>query len=777
MTVVDRWRSDPARRGFVSAGRLYVVSAGTVRAFGASGAAANDALTLHEPSRGAVAFIADHPAAGQLVGLEGRGVFSVRDGAWRPVAAGAGALLARDLTDARALADGSVAIASASAGIIRLSPALDFDGVLARAEGLPTTHVEALVEDDDGGLWALGPSSLARLDYGTALTRIDERLGLEGTVNGVTRHRGRLHVLTSSGLYVVERRPGQPLRAVAVPGVPARAWSALEAHGRLLVATASGVVEAAPGRVTVVPGTERLSSYALAPVAADPDRVLVGSRTGLAVLLHGPAGWRVERHVPAAPRYVRSIVSRPGGVVFVGTTFDGVVRLSLGEAAPVRLCEGETTLADVGGVIHVLSTDVPSLTALDEATGALQPLGRGRVAVPAGSVRFAFHPSGALWMSGRGVVVEDTGGARPLLDRSLTIQALDIDVDGVVWLGGATGLWRYVDRGAPARPLRAPTLEHAYVNGRLVPLAGPDGQTVALPAGIERLRIAFSPNTFAATAVTDFKLEPLDAEWMPAQGGRAPEYTSLPAGRYRLRLRSTQGSRQAESAWTFRVLPPWYRAPWMYAAGVVGGTGLLMLLGHLHARRLQRRAQDLERAVVAQTAALQEANRRLAELASRDELTGLHNRRRFEETLASEWARARRQRAPVALVLVDIDYFKTLNDTLGHMAGDRALKAVASVIERAARRPGDAAARYGGDEFAVLLPGGSADRVHELAEDIRTAVEALRLPHPGHPLGHVTVSVGVAAVPAADGDEPTVVDEADRALYRAKAGGRNAVAA
>jgi diguanylate cyclase (GGDEF)-like protein len=130
----------------------------------------------------------------------------------------------------------------------------------------------------------------------------------------------------------------------------------------------------------------------------------------------------------------------------------------------------------------------------------------------------------------------------------------------------------------------------------------------------------------------------------------------------------------------------------------------------------------------------------------------------------------------VALVLVDIDLFKTLNDSLGHMAGDRALKAVASVIERAARRPADAAARYGGDEFAVLLPGGRAERASELAEEIRTAVEALALPHPGHPLGHVTVSVGVAAAAAGDG-EPTLVDDADRALYRAKAGGRNAVAA
>jgi diguanylate cyclase (GGDEF)-like protein len=773
--VVDRWRSDPARRLFVSAGRIYVVSQGAVRAFDPSGQRAEDAITSRE-HRGGVTVIVDHPAAGQIVALDGQGLFAVRDGTWRPVAPDA-APLRRHLTDARTLDDGSVAVASASDGVLRLSPDLTFDGALSRAEGLPSSHVEALAVDEDGGLWAVAPSSLARIDFGTALTRIDERLGLEGTVNRVVRHRGRLHVLTSSGLYVVDRRPGHPLRATLVPGVPARAWSALAAGERLLVATASGVFDVGPDGSHLVPGTRRVSAYVLDSVAGDPARVLVGSRTGLGVLVRDGGGWRLERSLPDAPRYVRSIVSRPGGIVFVGSTFDGVVRLSLAGEPPVTVCGGETTIRDVDGVIHVLSTDVPSLTVLDEASGTLKALRRGRVVVPPGSVRFAFHPGGALWVSGRGAVVDEPGrGSRPLLDPSVSIQALDIDADGVVWLGGPSGLWRFADRATRPAPLRAPTLSRVHVNGRLVPTSGPDGGPVDLPFGIERLHVTFSPNTFAAAALTDFKLEPFDGEWMPARGAQAPEYTSLPEGVYRLRLRSTQGSQQAESTWTFRVLPPWYRSPWMYLGWVVAGVALLMALGHLHTRRLQRRARDLERAVVEQTAALQQANRRLAELASRDELTGLYNRRRFEETLATEWARARRDGSPVALVLVDIDLFKTLNDSLGHMAGDRALKAVASVIERAARRPADAAARYGGDEFAVLLPGGRAERASELAEEIRTAVEALALPHPGHPLGHVTVSVGVAAAAAGDG-EPTLVDDADRALYRAKAGGRNAVAA
>lgn len=218
-------------------------------------------------------------------------------------------------------------------------------------------------------------------------------------------------------------------------------------------------------------------------------------------------------------------------------------------------------------------------------------------------------------------------------------------------------------------------------------------------------------------------------------------------------------------------------APWAYVFEGLGGVVVVLGLSRWHTRQLDRRSEELERAVIEKTAELQAANQRLAALAWRDELTSLHNRRRFDDALAEEWARARRTGAPIALMLVDIDHFKRLNDSLGHRAGDRALKTVAAVVERCARRPCDVAARYGGDEFAVLLPGGRWEHVHALAEEIREAVEALSLPHPGHPLGTVTVSVGVTAVPAPEAIEPPLVDAADRALYRAKAAGRNAVAA
>jgi len=174
--------------------------------------------------------------------------------------------------------------------------------------------------------------------------------------------------------------------------------------------------------------------------------------------------------------------------------------------------------------------------------------------------------------------------------------------------------------------------------------------------------------------------------------------------------------------------------------------------------------------------ALRSANETLERLANVDSLTGLANRRRFDERLDEELGRVRRGGGVVSLVLLDVDYFKTFNDTYGHPAGDECLRRVASVLRTFTRRAGEVAARYGGEEFAMILPGTPHDGALEAAEHFRAAVAALAIPHALNPAGHVTVSLGVATVEGADSvDHATVVEAADSALYRAKSGGRNRV--
>ncbi|WP_459676905.1 sensor domain-containing diguanylate cyclase [Acidisoma sp. 7E03] len=171
------------------------------------------------------------------------------------------------------------------------------------------------------------------------------------------------------------------------------------------------------------------------------------------------------------------------------------------------------------------------------------------------------------------------------------------------------------------------------------------------------------------------------------------------------------------------------------------------------------------------------ANARLAELARTDPLTGLLNRRGFDENLGREWRRCRRAGRPISLIMLDADAFKPYNDHFGHQAGDQVLRAIAECILSCIRRPGDIAARYGGEEFAVVLPDTGRTGGMQVAEAIRTAIEALDISHaPGR--SRMTVSVGLAyAEPGPDGSADALLTVADAALYDSKANGRNRVSA
>ncbi|OBX20814.1 hypothetical protein A9995_03805 [Erythrobacter sp. QSSC1-22B] len=175
-------------------------------------------------------------------------------------------------------------------------------------------------------------------------------------------------------------------------------------------------------------------------------------------------------------------------------------------------------------------------------------------------------------------------------------------------------------------------------------------------------------------------------------------------------------------------------------------------------------------------AELGEANALLAKQATTDPLTGLSNRRLFDDCLQKEWARAEREGSPVALIAIDIDHFKKYNDSFGHPAGDECLKQVAQAIGGTCREI-DIAARTGGEEFALLLPGIDAAGAAIVAERVRTAIEALGIEHP-HPEHRViTISLGVAAAsPSETGDAAALIRAADRALYRVKATSRNGIA-
>jgi diguanylate cyclase (GGDEF)-like protein len=189
------------------------------------------------------------------------------------------------------------------------------------------------------------------------------------------------------------------------------------------------------------------------------------------------------------------------------------------------------------------------------------------------------------------------------------------------------------------------------------------------------------------------------------------------------------------------------------------------------------RIVELQQELAARVGELEDLNRQLRGLSSRDGLTGIPNRRHFDAELEKEWRRALRGKALLSLIMVDIDFFKRYNDTYGHLEGDSCLQSVSKTLGGVCRRAGDLVARYGGEEFGALLPSTDLAGAVTVAENMRGAVEALRLPHGSSEASDVvTVSLGAASVvPDATLSPKDLIDASDQALYWAKNEGRNRV--
>lgn len=225
------------------------------------------------------------------------------------------------------------------------------------------------------------------------------------------------------------------------------------------------------------------------------------------------------------------------------------------------------------------------------------------------------------------------------------------------------------------------------------------------------------------------------------------------------------------------ILSEWQHSTLLMTGATVLVVLLLAGVGARLVRQIMIRDQ-LEAELRIAEEHLQERNQALTVLATRDGLTGLANRRHFEETLRLELKRAGRTGAPLSLVLLDVDFFKKYNDLYGHVAGDDCLRQVAAALRDGLARPNDLAARYGGEEFAIVLPATGQVGARYLAERLRVAIMDLGIAHAGNPPGVVTISAGTCswhAAPGQDDDAEAFVRRADALLYRAKAEGRNRV--
>lgn len=192
--------------------------------------------------------------------------------------------------------------------------------------------------------------------------------------------------------------------------------------------------------------------------------------------------------------------------------------------------------------------------------------------------------------------------------------------------------------------------------------------------------------------------------------------------------------------------------------------------------RAMQRIMQMRQSLLVMARKLDNANQELKRLSALDGLTGVPNRRHFDEVLDREWRRAMRQGEELAVIMCDIDFFKHYNDHFGHLAGDDCLRRVAQALLGTLDRGGDQLARYGGEEFVAVLPATNLSGASTLAAKMRQAVQALEIEHPQSSFGRVTASFGISsAVAMPETDPMEVVRAADQALYKAKHNGRNRV--
>lgn len=610
---------------------------------------------------------------------------------------------------------------------------------------------------------------------------------------------------TDAGLYrgrksgehwIWRKEPGFgdiPVHSVRPDG-QGRLWLGTESHGAARFDPRSGEVEWFDSRR----GLKAPSPYSL--LLDHENRIWAGTLTGLFVADIDRLQFHVVPEVP--PVTSVALAEGPKGTIWAGTK-RGLFQLSEGRWRAFTSLDGlshnEVLSLTVGddGNIWVGYQFGPEIDRIRERQGKLIVSHESAPSRDAQGLTYflGFDARKRLWVgTNRGVDVRD-GDTWRHYDQHDGLVWDDCDLngftpmpDGSVWVGTSGGLAYFT----PHDEIRWKDPPVALFT-RLT-LGGANAtQDISVGYKANGLAVRFSALSFARQnrLLFRYRLAPLFNDWRETRQ-RELQFPGLSPDSYRLEVeaRDGWGRWSAEPAsFAFEVRPPWWRSLWflsLLAAAALGILGAVLRLRGKAARQRELRLVGLVDARTAElkqangslqetTLKLQEANRYLVRLSTIDGLTGIANRRMFDQTLETEWEEARRTGTPLSVLLADIDHFKRLNDSAGHQAGDECLKAIARELAKSLKRDTDFVARFGGEEFAIILPVTDHAHAAALAESIREAIQILAIRHPNSPTGPtVTISLGVATM--AGDNLPTanaLVGAADSALYAAKQHGRN----
>lgn len=553
------------------------------------------------------------------------------------------------------------------------------------------------------------------------------------------------------GVARIDARTGRPEWFGEGQGLGGRAAYTLrfDQQQRLWAATEAGLfMSGAPyrsfARITELPSTR------IWAVAAGTDGTIWAGGTG-GLFEFAQGRWKNLTHADGLSNTeVLSLGAGPDGSMWVGYRFGGGIDRVQPQAGGVAIQKGVQRIGS-DGLVYFLDFDV-----------------KGRLW--AGTERGVDMWDGARWSH------YDTNDGLAWDDCNLNSFAEE--PDGTVWIGTGGGLSRFKPLPRPAQ--EAP-LEVVFTRLLI-------GQTDV--SGLHDPAFGIHSNSFVARysalnaprangVVFRYRLSGATSSWTETSQ-RELQFANLAPGDYEIEVEAKEGDGEwsgQRAQFPFRILTPWYSTWWFIALcvliplSIAGGTLWLRFLG------AQRRERELVLLVEEKTADLRRANEELVLLSFTDPLTGLANRRVFDQTLDRECSRLSRTDSSLSLLSIDVDHFKALNDSQGHQKGDDCLVALGAALTRLCRREVDLAARCGGEEFAIILPETPAYGAEQFGERIRQGIGALKLPHPASPVApFLTVSVGVATgTKDWCSTREALVAAADKALYAAKEAGRNRI--
>jgi len=662
--------------------------------------------------------------------------------------------------------------------------------------------VYSVLQDREGAVWVgLAGRGLARwLGYGewegfSPATGLDSELIYEVLPLG----DGSVWVGTENGLFRGRKMGEQWIwrRHAGVGGIPVHAlrmdrdgslWLGTEGHG-------VGRIDSRTGGIEWFKNARGLAAEYAASLALDSSqRLWAATEAGLFVAqLPGKRFRRVEE-VP--PVRCWAVTAGPGGQILTGGAA-GLFRLSEGRWRHISTADGldhdmilavATIKPDEIWVGYWFSGRVTRIR-LDGEHLSMTHYGREQGLRGEMSYFLGFDAAGRLWSgSDQGVRVwngehwtqYDQGDG--LIWNDCDLGAFAAEPGGTVWIGTSGGLGRF-QPNRMERAVLAPSavFTKLVLGDRMVEA----GHYVSIDHRLNSLTAQYSALTFAheASILFRYRLEPLFGDWRETPLHEM-QFPGLPPNDYRLEVEARDAGGQwskQPAVFAFEIQPPWWRAWWFCALVATAALVLVRMVWRWRVVQLMRRQKELERAVAERTRELLQekqdllaAREALRERAIKDGLTGVFNHRAFFDILEREFARIWRKKGSSALIMADLDLFKRVNDTYGHLAGDAVLQECARRI-LASVRPYDSVGRYGGEEFAILMPECGLEEAAERAEQVRRAIAQQPIATPAGTIS-VTCSFGVCATTNLATKPAELVESADRALYRAKERGRNCVA-